>query len=239
MKLNNIFEDKKSSLDKIKKQMIKWCEKNVEDFIEYYHDHSLEPEFNRIYCDNFSIVTSDIELPYELYCVNEFSIKAPNLISFKNFPNIHTQKGELPKFIFEDCEKLNFKDFFYAAGDLIINFYECESSNINPQWLNNNQVFNSLYYIDSSNEDIANIANYSILNTIQYLEFKYLRDKLRNVASIFDTQIESIRIINTACYYEGQEKILNSLFEKYIHLGKDHVMDMVVELTDAGFEDEV
>lgn len=63
----------------------------------------------------------------------------------------------------------------------------------------------------------------------------------KNIES-FDTVVKELLIrrgdVDTV-YGDMQRVKLNDIIRKYIKLGKSHAMDMVVELTDTGFEDEV
>ena len=248
MKLIDLSEDKKPSLEKIKKQMIKWCEKNIDNFKNDYDEddpemYDLIPESNKIFGYDLFIDTEDTELPYSMMCGEDFIIKGKNLISFKNFPDIDDQRGELPMFSFDDCVKLDFKDFFYPEGELKINFlYFSDSSNINPRRLNTSQQYTQLHFLSCDNPDILNIDNYTALDVIEDLQFENIDYKIQNLTSIFDTNIKKLYIDRgegNNVYGDMQRVKLNDIIEKYLTLGKSHAMDMAVELTDSGFEDEV
>lgn len=255
MKLYKLYEDKKHLSEK---EMLKWCKENINNFSRYNtntnnEDYVIDVKLQAVYSTSsnvyISIYTQDVELPFEINVATRFSIAAPNLKSFKNFPSVDFGEDELfpwsfrfiPwSFRFIDCGRLDFNDFYYTDKLLDVSFVDVITDNTKPQLLNTKQNFGTLTYngdnmIDS---DFFDFTKYVRLNDISQL-ILMPTTKLKNVTSIFDTKIKTVHIGVSKIYKFSAGNKLDKIINEHIKLGAEYAMDMAVELSDAGFEDEI
>ncbi len=245
MKMHKLYEDT-SKLSR--KQMLEWCKTNIDDFSlfdnnthreKYFVDEMAQVVYSQSYDVFVEINTNDSELPIGITCITTFRIKhAPNLKSFKNFPSKYS--SIFPNDMeFSNCPLLDFNDFYYGLKHIGVLFIDKPNDNIKPQLLNKNQKWNILYYADDATlNDCIDISNYTQLNDIKRL-ILYPPSHLKNLSSILDTKIQKLEIGVSKYYVYDKKILLNGIANKYIVLGKDHIMDMTIELIDNGFEDEV
>ncbi len=235
MKLQNL---KESDSQNILNEMRAWCSENVIDYVNMYEAQDEEllkffPDTNQIFINACEILTTDTQLPYEILVGEFFKINGLYLTSFKNTPNVRYRI--LPTMVFEHCDELDFTKVYYDTSELEIHFDSM--TKISPTELNTRQQFKSLSFEFCNNKNIYDISKYKGLNVIEKLFILGGNYFIINLSDIFDTNIKRIGNIDSIIYanMKEQETLIDTL-NKYLKLGKDHIMDMTLQLIDFGFE---
>lgn len=229
-------------LDDIVAEMKAWCEINVVDYHVLRNRVGEEaivfyPETNQIFIPECYIETLDEELPhYILEGGDDFNIRGPNLKSFANIPYIINSQHTSPRLVFRKCDNLDFKKVLFKPTELILEF---NSMKISPLNLNPDQEFYDLYFKWCNNQDVLDMSKYKHLNTIHYLTIFGSDRRFQNLSDILETKIKYISKIHSGAYSSHSEVTLIEVLNKYLKLGKDYVMDLTVELIDAGFETDL
>ncbi len=238
MKLQNL---KESDSQNILNEMRAWCNNNVIDYVNLYEAQDEEllkffPDTNQIFINSCEILTIDKILPYEILVGEFFEIDGLYLTSFKNTPNVRYRI--LPTMVFEQCNKLDFTKVHYDTSELEIHFKSMRK--ISPTYLNTRQQFKSLSFEYCDNHDIFDISKYKELNVIEKLFLIGGNTFLINLTDIFNTNIKCIGNIDSMVYNNmKEEELLVDTLNRFLKLGKDHIMDMTLELIDNGFEKDL
>lgn len=191
--------------------------------------------------------TEDKELPYLILSTNDLDVAyAPQLESFKNFPN-HAYNLPLVSFRFAQTNNLNFSEF-YKTIDEIDKLTFVDVNNINPQDLKNINIKKLTFNVTRSNH-VLDISNYKNLNVLDVLINESSITSLKNISVFFegDLLIDSFSIdyngllsnSQTNKYKKFQDIMISYFNGKTSSYRVEHSMDATMELIDNGFEDEL
>ncbi len=190
--------------------------------------------------------TEDKELPYLILSTNELDVAhAPQLKSFKNFPN-HAYNLPLVSFRFSQTNNLNFSEF-YKTIDEIDELSFVDVNNINPQHLKNIKIKKVVFNVTKS-DYILDISNYKNLNFLDVLIIEASITRLKNISVLFegDLLIDSFTIdyngilsnSQTNKYKKFQDIIIKYFNGKTSSYRVEHSMDATMELIENGFDDD-
>lgn len=226
-----------------REQMVDWCKINIIGFDRDIYESEgfrIYENHQEIFSDSTMFIeTSDKELPFKFNSFYGYYVNGINLthIKVKNF-TLNLQNT----LTFDGNNSINYNNVQWSDNIQV----EFRESDINPQSLHNIK-FHSLYFkCGKSNSAVSDFSNYN--TSIQTEDFTITTYyKFKNLTCLLDLKIQFIYITggHNSAYDVLEINKLEEIIDRYTtHLykkqnRKDHIMDMTLDLLDAGFEDEV
>ena len=219
-------------------QMLEWCNANIIGFnIDDYEADGfyIYEKTQTVFCNQTIFIrTRDEELPFLFKCSDGYYVAGEKLTDINL---LHFDMNITNKFVFDGCNDINFNRFAWVNN----RNFEFHYSDINPKNIHD-VAFNSLVIKCAANADVCDFANYN--TSVKIEEFSIAPGfRFKNLIRILDLEILYVYILNTmTTTYNGHQcKTLDNIIDRYNTNTnrKDFVMDMTVDLIDAGFEDEV
>ena len=234
---NYIAEEKKKYT---REEMESWCYKNIKDYrldgnIEIFANEQKIVKFD----DALYIKSNETLLPDFKFEGDEYLLECPNLksLNLKQF-----LIGET-RIIFKHTDTLNYNDIIFPL-DLNIFFDYCKT--IHPNIFTKNRT-SSVNFNCPSNQYVTDFSFYGNskifeLRIAPYQKFKNMTD-LFIVGNTTEDFLcgRSFRGDVDVVYSTNQITQINHIMYDYIrNINKhEYVMDFTVDMSDAGFEDEL
>lgn len=237
--IDNLHENKHTLND-----VREWLRKVDRDYInnsnDFYVMSNKDGTF-RIDAGTVRISTFDTELPYDFYECDRFKINAPLLKTLKNFPSKSMQNIHV-EFYFSSCVSLDFANTEYTLPMCEITLDNMPNIHLEDfKKLSLNSNIKSISFDRCLNPKLHDVSTY---NTHILCMDMSITSKLKNVTSVLtnnNCKLQHLRFINDVEMQHFNSYELSIIIAKYLgkHNKNDYVMDMTLEMIDAGFEDEV
>ena len=226
-------------------EMIDWCCKNIPGFNKSdYKSYGfiINVDEQKIICKyTFFIRTLDEELPFSFHSLEGYVIESKNLkkINLQQFSLI----GET-LLIFDNVNKIDYNEVEWITGMHVAFHYSNVKlfNNVNPQQIHDARFDSLAFKCGVSNTAVCDFDNYNTSMVIK--EFSIAPgSRFKNLTNLLNLNIIDFYMLSgaTTIYTLPQIKKIESVIEKY-NTGQnkaEFVMDMTLELIDAGYEDEV
>lgn len=201
---------------------------------------------NAINAYYIKIITDEYELPFRFEKCDHFVLTGANIKSMKNFPTSSYENFTLD-IVLNECDNLNFETRENDYQMPICNMTLIKMNKIHITDLHRiSSNLTSIGFYTSDNKKLHDLSTYD--TNIEIVRLNPLL-QLSNITSLItnvNCNIEEFYITedDDGDYYDSNQiDILERIIAKYMNMKKnvrkDHVMDMTIDLIDAGYEDEV